>query len=113
MSGAAPEPGVRDDPATHRFVVQVGDARAELVYNRRPGRLVIVHTEVPDALGGRGIGGRLVRAAVERAATEQLTVVPWCPFARRWLIHHPDVASIVTIDWDPPPTDHRTEDSDG
>lgn len=111
--GAAPEPAVRDDPAKHRFLVQVDDMRAELVYDTRPGRLVLVHTEVPESLGGRGIGGRLVRAAVERAAAEGLTVVPWCPFARRWLIDHPDVASTVAIDWDTPPTVRSPEETDG
>ena len=33
---------------------------------------------------------------------DELTVVPWCPFARRWLQEHPDEAAAVTIDWDTP-----------
>src|SRR5262249_35231545 len=68
-------------------------------------RLVLLHTEVPAALGGRGLGGRLVRAAVERASGEGLTVVPLCPFARTWLERHPDVAENVTVDWGEPPED--------
>jgi len=57
-----------------------------------------VHTEVPETLGGR-IGGRLVRAAVERAGASGETVLPWCPYVRKWLQNHPDVASRVVIDW--------------
>ncbi len=95
---------VRDDPGHHRFVFEDDGALAELVYSREPGRLILVHTGVPDALGGRGIGGRLVRAALARAADEGLTVVPWCPFARKWLRDHPDVAGTVTIDWTRPPS---------
>jgi predicted GNAT family acetyltransferase len=103
-----PTSEVRDVPAEHRFVVQQDGAIAELVYRAEPGRLILVHTGVPDALGGRGIGGSLVRAAVTRAAAEQRTVVPWCPFARRWLREHPDVAATVMIDWDrPAPTGLR------
>ena len=97
---------MRDDSSHHRFVVEQDGALAELVYGSEPGRLLLIHTEVPDALEGRGIGGRLVRAAVARAAADQLTVVPWCPFARRWLEGHPDVAAAVTIDWETqPPND--------
>jgi GNAT superfamily N-acetyltransferase len=65
--------------------------------------LILIHTEVPEALAGRGIGGRLVRAAVASARAEHLTIVPWCPFARRWLADHHDEAEGVTIDWNTPP----------
>ena len=80
---------------------------AELVYHQRAGRLILIHTEVPDALGGRGIGGQLVRAALAHARAEQLTIVPWCPFARRWLTDHPGETQDVAIDWDtlPPAED--------
>jgi predicted GNAT family acetyltransferase len=90
---------IRDDAERHRYVLDVDGTEAELVYRAEPGRLVLVHTEVPESLGGQGIGGRLVRTAVARAAAEGLTVVPWCPFARRWLKEHADVAETVTIDW--------------
>ena len=92
----------QDEP---RFEVTLDGTLAELVYRRRADRLVLVHTEVPKALGGRGIGGLLVRAAVDRAAREGLTIVPLCPFARSWLEQHPEVASGVSVDWGPPPDD--------
>ena len=94
--GAAP---IIDIPAESRFVYRDGGFEAELVYHLNGKRLVLIHTEVPDALSGRGLGGRLVRAAVERAQREGLTIVPWCPFARRWLSEHDDMASLVPIDW--------------
>lgn len=66
---------------------------------------MLVHTGVPDALGGQGIGGQLVQAAVDRAARERLTVVPLCPFARKWLERHTDIAEKVNVDWGAPPED--------
>ena len=98
-----PTTEVRDVPDKHRYVLEHDGAVAELIYRTEPGRLIIVHTEVPDALSGRGIGGRLVLAAVDRANSESLTIVPWCPFARRWLREHPDVADTVPIDWNTQP----------
>lgn len=92
-------PAVRDDRTQGRFLLEQDGATAQLVYDSEPGRLVLVHTEVPDALNGRGIGGRLVRAAIERARRTGETVVPSCPFAARWLREHDDEASTITIDW--------------
>jgi predicted GNAT family acetyltransferase len=103
MSTSANEIDVVDVPAESRFVVHLDGYEAELVYAVHDNRLLLLHTEVPDELGGHGIGGRLVTAAVARAQTENLTVVPWCPFARRWLRDHPDVAASVSIDWKSPP----------
>src|SRR5690606_26751055 len=72
-----------DDREGGRFVYVEDGVEAELLYRARDGRLILVHTEVPDQLGGRGIGGRLVRTAVERAARTGETTAPWCPYARR------------------------------
>jgi predicted GNAT family acetyltransferase len=91
--------GPRDDRDGRRFVIEEGGATARLDYRIAPGRLTLVHTDVPDELEGRGIGSQLVRAAVDRAAAEDLTIVPLCPFARRWLRDHPDIAATVSIDW--------------
>jgi predicted GNAT family acetyltransferase len=60
---------------------------------------VLVHTEVPDSLGGRGLGGKLVLAAIDKAAQDGMTLVPLCPFARAWLERHPAEAARVPIDW--------------
>jgi predicted GNAT family acetyltransferase len=95
---------ISDVPEESRFVYRTPDAEAELDYRLNGSRLILMHTEVPDVLGGHGLGGRLVRAALDRAARDGLTVVPWCPFARHWLQEHPDEAARVTLDWEPGPT---------
>ncbi len=74
-------------------------AVADLEYEMRDGRMVLVHTEVPSELAGRGIGGRLVEAAVDRARHENLTIEPQCRFARGWLRRHPEVVGTLTVDW--------------
>jgi uncharacterized protein len=90
---------VTDNQAESRFELRAGDLLAELKYHRNGKRFVLLHTEVPTELEGRGIGGRLVAAAIDRAARQGLTVVPLCPFARAWLERHADEAAKATIDW--------------
>jgi uncharacterized protein len=90
---------VTDNTDASRFELRADGWLAELVYRIRGDRLVLVHTEVPVELEGHGIGGRLVTAAVDRAAREKLTLVPLCPFARGWLERHPEAANKAVIDW--------------
>jgi predicted GNAT family acetyltransferase len=96
---------VVDDHGKSKFEIVIDGAVAELVYRRRADRLVLVHTGVPESLSGRGIGGQLVKTAVDWAAKDRLTVVPVCPFAREWLELHPDEAAKVDVDWGAPPDD--------
>jgi len=87
---------VRDNPSAHRFELRIGDEVAFLQYRKPPsGPLVVVHTEVPVALEGRGLGGKLVKAAMEAARSEGRQVEPRCPFARSYLERHPEYASLV------------------
>jgi uncharacterized protein len=90
-------PQVVDDPARSRFKVEADGQVAELVYQLDGDRLVLVHTGVPAALEGRGIGSKLVAAAIAEAKRRDLTIVPLCPFVKGWLRRHPDAAATVPI----------------
>ena len=91
-------PVVVDNEAQSRFEIHLDGELAVLEYSLTGDRLVLIHTEVPDAFEGRGVGGALVRTAIESAADRALTVVPRCRFARGWLERHPDVAATVTLE---------------
>jgi predicted GNAT family acetyltransferase len=49
---------------------------------------------VPAAIGGRGIAGRLVRAALEHARAAGLKVVPRCSYVADYLDKHPEYADL-------------------
>jgi predicted GNAT family acetyltransferase len=103
MTDTKPPIHVEDDRAQSRLVVERDGLTALLDYRLEGDRIFLVHTEVPDEFEGQGVGSSLVRAAVDLARAEGLTIVPWCPFARHWLRTHPDVAETVTMDWKTPP----------
>jgi predicted GNAT family acetyltransferase len=95
-ANAAP---VTDNQAASRLEIHADAQLAELVYRKNGKRLVLVHTEVPETLGGHGLGGRLVQAAIAKATADGSTIVPLCPYARAWLERHPAEAAKVPIDW--------------
>lgn len=103
MTDTTPPVTVEDDRAAGRLVVERDGTVAYLTYRREPGRIILIHTEVPPQFEGHGVGSALVRAAVDLARSEGLTIVPWCPFARHWLRTHPDVTATVAMDWATPP----------
>ncbi len=88
---------VTDRPDRSRFELVAEGVTAELRYEVRGRQLVLVHTGVPEELGGRGIGGRLVEAAVARADRDDLDIVARCPFAREWIERHPAALGSVRM----------------
>ena len=87
---------VTNNEVAQQFEVDVGGLLARLVYERTGGRIILIHTEVPAALEGRGIGSLLARTALDDAGARQLRVVPRCPFVRSYIERHPEYRGLVT-----------------
>ena len=81
---------IAHDPESQRFTTEVVGQAAYLEYERAGEVMVITHTIVPPAIGGRGIAGDLVRTALELARTEGLKVDPRCSYADAWMRKHPE-----------------------
>ena len=62
-----------------------GVTAGKMAYEWAGDKIVITHTEVDPAFGGKGVGKQLVMAAVAFAREEELTIIPVCPFARKVL----------------------------
>lgn len=90
---------VKNNAARNRYELKVGDATAIAAYERAEGKIVFVHTEVPESLSGQGVGSALARGALEDARAQGLRVVPVCTFIAGYLKRHPEYQDIV----DPPP----------
>lgn len=56
----------------------------ELVYTwAGEDKFIIEHTLVEEAFGGKGLGKKLVDAAVEFARENGKKIIPLCPFAKK------------------------------
>ena len=81
--------------AAHRFEAVVDGALARCDYRRVGNVLQIHHTEVPVALEGRGIAGKLVAAALGYAKAEGLAVAPYCSYVRAYMRRHPETQALL------------------
>jgi hypothetical protein len=89
---------VENNEKARQFQLRVEGHLALIRYVYSNGSIVFVHTEVPPALEGRGIAGKLARAALEYAREHKLSVVPRCPFVAAYIRKHPEYQSLVRAD---------------
>ncbi len=88
-------PDIRHEPDHPRFATNVDGVEAVLDYHREGDFMVITHTGVPDAIGGRGVAGQLTRAAFEHARAEGWSVRPACSYAAGWAERHPEYSQLL------------------
>lgn len=84
-------------PSGGRWRVVVDGHEAQMSYSRASTALIIIdHTEVPDALRGRGVGQALVLRAVEDARRESFRIIPLCPFAKAQFERHAEWRDVLS-----------------
>jgi uncharacterized protein len=87
--------GVRNNTALNRFELEVDGQLAVAYYRMTPGVITFVHTEVPQALSGRGVATKLIRGALEMVRAQGLEVVPQCPFVSAFMGKHPEYSDLL------------------
>lgn len=97
-----PEATVVDNPAELRYELRLGgDVVGQIRYATEPGVVVLVHTDVAEAIEGMGLGSFLVRGALDDLRARGLEIVPVCPFVSAYVRRHPEYADLVASG--PPP----------
>jgi predicted GNAT family acetyltransferase len=87
---------IEDNLDEQRFEISVDGERVGLAEYLTDGeRIVFTHTEVDPPEGRKGLGGRLVRFALDSARQRGLEVVPRCPFVRSFIQKHPEYLDLV------------------
>ena len=85
-----------DSGSSGRFVIYDDDVFAgEMTYTRRnDGNIVVDHTGVESAFGGKGYGGLLLAEAVGYARREGIKIVPVCSFVAARFAKDPTIADV-------------------
>ncbi|MGY1796697.1 GNAT family N-acetyltransferase [Geodermatophilus sp. SYSU D00525] len=87
---------MQDAPESERYEIRDGDRLLGLAaYSRRGAQVVFTHTEIDPDAEGSGLGGKLVRAALDDVRSRGETVVPRCSFVRGWIERHPEYGDLV------------------
>lgn len=86
---------VRDIPESNRYeAVRDGTVLGFAEYQRTEDLVVFTHTEIDPQFEGQGVGGTLVRQALDHVRGLGLKALPVCPFVQAWLQRHPDYADL-------------------
>lgn len=88
-------PAIRHESDRQRFIVNEQGSEGFVEYARDGDVFVITHTVVPPEIGGRGIAGKLVEAALHHARAEGLKVRPDCSYAAAYMRRHPEYADLL------------------
>lgn len=86
---------VKNNKSEKRFEAEVAGSLLIVEYGLDDNTLTLVHTQVPPELEGQGLGGKVVKAALNYAKSQGLQVIPQCPFVRNYIERHKDYESLV------------------
>ena len=81
--------------AHHRYELAVDGHIAATYYSIADGVITFIHTEVPPELGGKGVGSKLIKGALDQVRAEGLKVIAQCPFVKAYIDKHPDYAVLL------------------
>jgi uncharacterized protein len=72
-----------------RYELAVDGHVAATYYAIADGVITFIHTEVPPELGGKGIGSKLIKGALDQVRADGLKVIAQCPFVKAFIEKNP------------------------
>ncbi|MFT3700966.1 MAG: GNAT family N-acetyltransferase [Agriterribacter sp.] len=80
---------------TRRFEMLVEGAVSFIQYKQHAHTITLLHTEVPQALEGRGIAASLVEKTLHYLEDNHFKLISLCPYVTMYLKRHPEWNRIV------------------
>lgn len=90
------EPQVHNNPTDSRFELLVdGQLAGRIDYTSAGDVLTMTHTEVDNAYAGQGFAGVLVSQALDQMRRDGFSLLPECPYVRRYVTKHREYVVLV------------------
>jgi uncharacterized protein len=87
---------VADNPDKARFeILADGELTGFVQYHLRDGEIAFTHTQTDDRFRGHGLASHLVRSSLAAARERHLSVLPYCPFVKSYILEHREYADLV------------------
>jgi len=84
-----------NNEAVHNFEMFIEGHRAFIDYKLKGDKIYLIHTEVPEALGGKGIAAIIVTKTLEYIEANHLKLLPLCVYVQAFLKRHPEWERLV------------------
>jgi predicted GNAT family acetyltransferase len=81
--------------SNHRFEMKVGEHTAFIEYKETPGKILLIHTEVPPPLEGKGAATAIIEKALNSIDQHNLKLKPFCPVVAAYIKRHPEWKKLV------------------
>ena len=89
---------ISNNPSQHRYEVTVDGSKAFAAYREEGGAIIFDHTVVPEEIGGRGVGGALIKAAPSGCSRTRAQSRPLCSFVAAYFDKHPEEQDLLARD---------------
>jgi predicted GNAT family acetyltransferase len=86
---------IRDNKEAGRYEFDLKGGVAFADYRLAPGVVTVTHTEVPQALRGRGMGAKLSSAVLDHIRSQGLKVIPRCGYFAGFIRDHPEYHDLL------------------
>jgi uncharacterized protein len=91
---------VRENQAEHRFeLYQDGERAGFTSYRPVSDQLfAFMHTETDPKFAGQGLANVLIGRTLDIMRGRGISVLPYCPFVKAYIVKHPDYLDLVPVD---------------
>jgi uncharacterized protein len=86
---------VTNNQANHSFEMMIDGQRAFIDYRQNGNVFLLIHTEVPKPLQGKGIAAALVEKTFNYLEENGFKMMPYCAFIQAYLKRHPDWKRLI------------------
>lgn len=81
---------LNDNVTDDRFEMNVDGYTAIIEYKQYPGKIALLHTEVPPELEGKGAATAIIEKTLAHIEKNNLKLIPLCPLVVAYIKRHPE-----------------------
>lgn len=86
---------LHNNEKNHQYEFHIDDYVPRIEYIRVKDEIYLTHTEVPSALEGKGVASGLILSVLKDIESQNLKLIPLCPFVATYLKRHPEWKRIL------------------